>query len=309
MVGAARRDCRVGVLRQDGSTVGFFPFHVGRARVARPIGRKLADYQGAIVDPAVEWGPEDLVRVCGLRGYSFDHLLGAQTQFRPFFDRVAPSPILDFTVGSEGHPHAPDQPPPHGPSEARRKWRRIDRRWGLRFELHEPDRRSLKTLVRWKSEQYRRTGQFDALSRPWVVEVLERAHATQTKDLAGVLSCLYADETLVAAHFGLRSGPVLHSWFPAYDVGFAKYSPGLMLLLAITEAAAADGVQIFDFGKGAEEYKSLFANRSIEVGTGSIEIGRASAVAARLARAMWSIPLRSPLYRHVHRLRRRLEMG
>ena len=199
--------------------------------------------------------------------------------------------------------------PQLGPDEARLKRRRLERRWGLRFELHETDPGSLRTFLRWKSEQYHRTGAFDVLSRPWVVEILERVHGTQADGFSGVFSCLYAGDSLVAAHLSLRSGPILHSWFPAFDVEFAKFSPGLVLFLEIAEAAPAHGIRVFDFGKGDEPYKQLFANSAIEVAAGSVERGRASAFTARTARRVWSIALHSPLYERAHRLRRRHELG
>lgn len=306
IVAAARRDARVTVLADGGSLVGFFPFHVSKTRAGYPIGRKLADYQGAIVDPAVAWDAAELVRRSGLRSYTFDHLVASQQQFRPFFAEVDRSPVLELAHGYDAYMHAVRR---GGPREAELKARRLQRRFGLRFELHQDDRGALRTLMRWKSEQHRRTGTFDTLSRAWVVEVLERVHATRTDDFAGVLSCLYARDELIAAHLGLRSGRVLHSWFPAYDVRFAKYSPGLVLLLAIAEAASAHGIELFDLGKGAEEYKPRFANAATELGVGSVDVGRGSTVTSRIARMSWSRLLRSPLYSRVHRLRRRIQVG
>lgn len=300
IVGEVRRDCRVTVLRRDGDTVGFFPFHAGPRGVARPIGRKLADYQGVVVDPTVEWDAPELIRRSGLRSYSFDHVLASQTQFRPYLDAVERSPILDLTI---------ERSERLGPDEAWLKRRRIERRFGLRFEFHDPDRTSLATFITWKSEQYRRTRAFDILSRPWVVEVLERVHASRTADFAGVFSCLYAGDSLVAAHLALRSGSILHSWFPAFDPSFSRFSPGLVLFLEMIEAAPAEGVTVLDFGKGGEPYKRRFANSWTEVGSGSVESGRASAITARTARRLWSIALRSPLYNRVHRLRRAREVG
>jgi CelD/BcsL family acetyltransferase involved in cellulose biosynthesis len=308
IVGEARRDSRVGVLARDGATVGFFPFHAGARRAARPIGRKLADYQGVIVAPDLEWDAAELVRLCGLRSYSFDHLVRAQAQFERSFVAVESSPALDFEKLDRDRGDGAE-PALLGPDEARLKRRRIERRFGFRFSLRESDPAAFQTFMRWKSEQYRRTGAFDVLSRPWVVEVLERIHTTQTDDFSGVFSCVYAGDTLVAGHLGLRSGPILHSWFPAFDTRFAKYSPGLVLFLEIAEAAQSHGVRLFDLGKGAEPYKLLFANSAIEVGVGAVESGRASALGGRAARGLWSLALRSPLYERVHRLRRRYELG
>lgn len=244
-----------------------------------------------------------------MRSYVFNHLIGAQIEFRPFFTAVARSPVVDLAEGLDAYVHRQREAGRTVMQEIRTKTRRLDRRFGLRFVWHEAERAALATLVRWKSEQYRRTRVFDLFSRRWVVEVVERLHATQSPDLAGVLSCLYTDETLIAVHMGLRSGRLLHSWFPAYDHRFAKYSPGLVVLLAVIEAAATRGVRRFDLGKGEESYKPRFANGSIAVGAGSVDVGRASTAAARVTRTSWNLALRSPLYHQAHRLRQRLELG
>src|SRR5207248_8103260 len=127
-----------------------------------------------------------------------------------------------------------------------------------------------------------------------------------TPRMAGVLSCLYADDELVAAHFGMRSGAVLHSWFPAYTPSLNRYSPGLVLLRMVLEAAPAHGVEVFDLGPGTESYKSRFANATLEVGAGWVAATRTSDLARRVSDRSWSAVLHSPLYRRAHRLRQRL---
>ena len=54
----------------------------------------------------------------------------------------------------------------------------------------------------------------------------------------------------------MRSGGVLHVWFPTYDPALAKYSPGLVLWLELARAAADLGLWQFDLGKGQERYKT-----------------------------------------------------
>jgi CelD/BcsL family acetyltransferase involved in cellulose biosynthesis len=92
-----------------------------------------------------------------------------------------------------------------------------------------------------------------------------------------VLSAVYANERLAAVHFYMRSGPRLHSWFPAYDLEFGKYSPGVCQLLLMAQHAPERGVDCIDLGKGTEEYKLMFASRSVMLGEGAIETRRLSA--------------------------------
>jgi CelD/BcsL family acetyltransferase involved in cellulose biosynthesis len=298
-VASVRRDVHVAVLRDAGEIVGFLPFQRALGGAGRPVGGKLTDYQGAIVAPGLGWDVRSVLRGAGLRSLRFDHLIASQRPFRPYFSSVASSPVVDLDD--------PAKPPPGAPSQAARKRKRLERRSVLRFTRSEASGDALRTLMGWKAAQYRRTGAFDAMGRPWVRDVLERLHATRTDALAGELACLYADDELLAAHFGLRSGRVLHWWFPAYDAAFARDSPGLVLLRLLLDDAPEAGIGLLDFGKGEEDYKASFANDAIELGVGVAEADRFSAWRGAASRAAWGRALRSRLYRPVNHLRKRLD--
>ena len=70
-----------------------------------------------------------------------------------------------------------------------------------------------------------------------------------------MLSAVYAGEHLIAAHFGLRAGPVLHWWFPVYDPEFSRLDPGWMQLRAVLEAGPELGLERIDLGRGDGEWK------------------------------------------------------
>jgi CelD/BcsL family acetyltransferase involved in cellulose biosynthesis len=161
------------------------------------------------------------------------------------------------------------------------KLRKLEREVGaLRFDFASRDASVLAQLVEWKSAQYRRTGRRDRFARPWI--------ATLVRDLLagdiGVLSALYAGDHLVAAHFGLRSHGTLSCWFPAYDTRFARYSPGLALHLEMARAAAAEGLQRLDLGKGDEPYKLSLRTGSADVAEVWLERRSAAALVRRAQR-------------------------
>ena len=95
---------------------------------------------------------------------------------------------------------------------------------------------------------------------PWARQLLARLRLPQPDGFDGVLSTLYAGETLCAAHFGIRTGRVLHYWLSAYDEEFARCSPGLLLLMHIANEATERGIVRLDLGPGDEEYKLTFAS-------------------------------------------------
>jgi CelD/BcsL family acetyltransferase involved in cellulose biosynthesis len=88
---------------------------------------------------------------------------------------------------------------------------------------------------------------------------------------------LYADDQPAAIHFGMQSGSLLHSWFPAYDLTLGKYSPGSALMLLIIQHAAEQGVSLIDLGRGDDEYKLTFANDAVPLAEGIIETRRVTA--------------------------------
>ena len=125
--------------------------------------------------------------------------------------------------------------------------------------------------MRLKSQQYQRTKLLDVFRISWIVKLLDRIRAQQTDDFSGVLSALYIDDQLAAAHFGMRSANVLHYWFPVYDQELQKYSPGLILLVELARFAAAAGIHRIDLGKGSDRFKQSFMSGAISVAEGSVE--------------------------------------
>jgi CelD/BcsL family acetyltransferase involved in cellulose biosynthesis len=86
-----------------------------------------------------------------------------------------------------------------------------------------------------------------------------------------MLSLLYAGKQLVAGHLGMRSRTVWHYWFPAYDRQFAKFSPGLILLLKMAQEAEELGLRCIDLGTGLTLYKRRLMNAAVSVAEGSVE--------------------------------------
>jgi CelD/BcsL family acetyltransferase involved in cellulose biosynthesis len=138
---------------------------------------------------------------------------------------------------------------------------------------HSTDSLYWQQFCSWKSDQSLRTNVTNIFWVRWVERVLEQVRdAQQRKDFSGLFSLLFAGPHLVAAHFGMRSGPLLHSWFPAYDPLFSTCSPGLLLLMKLFEAAPELGITKVDLGKGMYEWKQRFMNASEDVASGSVEL-------------------------------------
>jgi len=134
-------------------------------------------------------------------------------------------------------------------------------------------------LLTWRAARYESRHSLELLD-----SVLSRLLAKQTPQLKGTLSVLYAGSEVAAAHFGLRSESTWHWWFPAYNPGFEKFSPGLLLILKMAEHAAQAGVRILDFGKGDQDYKRHLMNGAIPLAEGSVEASAWLSLARKVGR-------------------------
>ncbi|QHC21942.1 GNAT family N-acetyltransferase [Streptomyces sp. GS7] len=270
-VGRCRPGVRIAVVHEGAGPVAYLPFERTALGVGRAIGLGLSDAQGVVHRPGFHWDAQELIRACGLSVLEFDHLVEGQ---EPFGSRKFPvfgSPVVDVDRGFDAYLRQLRARSSKFVRTTFAKERKLGRDVApVRFVHDERDPAVLRTLMRWKSAQYRRTGRSDRFAHPWIVRLMEQLFHTRTESFTGLLSVLYAGDRPVAAHFGLRSPSVLACWFPAYDPRFARFSPGLVLHLRMAEAAAADALAYLDLGRGAKDYKNSLKTRELTVHEGMV---------------------------------------
>ncbi|MFD3516552.1 GNAT family N-acetyltransferase [Streptomyces sp. NPDC058657] len=268
-LGRCRRGVRIAVVREQGEAAAFFAYQRTGTGVGRALGLGVSDSQGVVHRPGFRWDARQLLRACGLAVWEFDHLAQGQDAFETGATGRFASPVIDTLDGYEAYLAHLRAHSPKFLKSTLAKERRLARQVGDVTYVHDArDPAALRTLMRWKSAQYRRTGRSDRFSQEWITRLVEQLFHTRTGSFAGLLSVLYADGRPVAAHFGPRSERIIANWFPAYDPHFAKYSPGLLMQLKIAEAAAAEGIAYIDLGRGQKEYKDALKTREIMVSEG-----------------------------------------
>ncbi|MEU0372657.1 GNAT family N-acetyltransferase [Streptomyces sp. NPDC006283] len=268
-VGRVRAAARVAVLWEDGQPAGFFPYEQGPLGRGRAIGLGVSDCQGAVLRPGLHVDPRELLRACSLATWEFDNLEAGQQLFERDAEGFG-SPVIDVGAGYAAYEELLRAQSPKFLRSTLAKERRLGRQVGdTRFVFDERDPAALRTLIAWKSAQYRRTGRRDRFAQRWISALVRRLHESRADGCSGVLSVLYAGRRPVAAHFGLRSRTVLSCWFPAYEPEFAKYSPGLVLHLRMAEAAAREGIGMLDLGRGDAEYKDALKTGELRVYEGA----------------------------------------
>lgn len=291
-VGRFRPDARVAVLRDGQSVTGFFPYQKRLLGLGVPICGWLTPCQGLIHAPGFEWDTRELLGECRLSAWQFDNLITSQQAFKPYHADIALAPVIDLTDGFEAYYAKVWEKSPRFCRELGRRTRKLAREAGeLRIEADARDADALRTLLAWKSEQYRQTSHVDRFERPWLVGLLDTLLATHEDHVSGVLSVLYAGDEPVAAQFGLRAEDLFVGWFTGYDPRFRRYSPGLIQLTKTAEQLAATGIQVIDMGSGAKNYyKETLKSRDTSVARG-IVTGRSVLGAAhrvRNASRLWA---------------------
>jgi CelD/BcsL family acetyltransferase involved in cellulose biosynthesis len=272
-VSAERPDTFIAVIGQGGRIEGFFPFHRNQDRAGKPIGLRISDYHGVIAPDLLEYPGVELLRACGLGRWDFRCVPVSQKIFVPWQSTIMPTISIDISEGFDRYLARLEASGSRLPKRLERMRSQTEKQLGaLRFTWHAANPAALRALLECKSDQYRRTSIPDLFDARWIANVLERLHGGQGVGCRGVLSELHAGGKLMAAHFGIRALTVLHYWFPCYLPSFARYSPGLMLLMEIARCAAAEGISRIDLGFANAAYKERFGDVTGEVARGSVTV-------------------------------------
>jgi CelD/BcsL family acetyltransferase involved in cellulose biosynthesis len=282
-VQASGRPVQVVVGYDDrGGICALLPCHRERS-LLRPVGWPGADFQGPVLAPGTTFPPRKLLSG-GVRGYTFDHLVESCPDFAPWVESRQPSPYLDVTGGLDGYLGRASRSGKDNVGQARRRTAKAERELGpVKFEADIVDEDALRRVIELKRGQYASTGVRDWFTEPDRHDLLTRLLHTRDAGFGGVLSTLHAGPHLLAAHFGIRAGSVLHWWFPVYDPQFAGLSPGWILLRELVAAAPALGVTRIDLGRGDDEYKRRAKTGETSVSQG-IVTGNNARKALRRAR-------------------------
>ncbi len=272
-VASVRSGIEVAVIEQHGESIGFFPYYRDQSNVAYPIADTLTDFQGVVVNGSVDWNARQLLSDCGLSAFYFDHLLTSGQQLQQYEWYTLSSPYMQLSDGFEAYRHNRSKSKSDLLKQVLRKSRKVEREIGpLRLEPFATDEDVFRTLIEWKTNQYLRTDTANVFSEKWTVQLLERIWQQRSETFSGMLSALYVGDQLAAVLMGMLSRGVMHFWFPAYNVELRKYSPGLILLVQIAEAAESIGINRIDLGPGPESYKASFKTGDSSIAVGAVDL-------------------------------------
>jgi len=292
------------VERDDEGVRSLFPGHC-LASQFKPVGWPGADFQAPITRLGIAVDPLRLLKATGLRSLEFDHLLEVPG-LEPWIESRRDSPYVDLSGGLEGYVARASRSGRDNMGQARRKARKAEKTHGpIEFVADSTDAAVLDELIALKRAQYAATGARDYFAATERVALVQRLLETRVDGFAGILSTAHVGSRLLAAHFGIRSGSVLHWWFPVYDPEFAGFAPGWILLRELAAAAPALGVTRLDLGRGDDEYKRRAKTGETVVCQGFVTSSRPALAARRVRSALVEVARSSSAVRRVQRAVRR----
>lgn len=285
-VAPIRRDARVAVVSDGEAVRGFLSYERDRMGVGRPVARFMNIAQGFVHEPDYRCEERELLRASRLSLLAFDSWLPAATALTPSHIEWVDMSVIDLKAGFDAY--YAERVAAHRKSfktlNARRK--KLERAFDtVEFTFDDPDPAALRDLLRWKSQQYRRSGWPDVLARPWVRETVDRVAALRGPGTRCVLSTLRADGRVIAADLSLLSETVYAGWIQAHDPELNAYSPGMVRTLHVIEAAAAAGARFIALGRNDEQYKQVLKNTDSVVGEGFAALPSVTAGLYRLRKA------------------------
>ena len=250
----------------DGRTVAFFPFQYrsrafAMAGIGERLGGDLSDYFGIIAAQGFRIEPRALLQLSGLNSLFYSQLDESQEGKGLVGEKALMGFRINFPNGGDVYWEEKRRIDKKFVLDTERRERNLIRECGsLQFVFSDVDFvASLERVISEKRSQYRRTHVGDVLSGERTRSVLHTLCQTRDVYCSGVVSTLYAGNTWVASHFGLRCKSTLHYWFPVYNPLLKVFAPGRILLKQIIQCAQANGLECIDRGGGDSIAKRDFA--------------------------------------------------
>jgi len=275
LVSTIRDDVEVALLYKHQELIGLFPFQRSAHQIALPVGGWFSDYHGVIARPGIQYDPKQLLEMCGLSAWHFNHLLQSQTPWQPYrWNWIeASSPYMDLSAGFAAYRKERKQAHRELLEQTLRKGRKLSREIGdVRLVEHLDDRAACEQLIEWKIAQYREMGVRNYLGPAWAAKFIHALVQTSGEHFSGRLSALYAGDRLAALNLSVQSRGVWHALVMAYNQELARYSPGLILLAELAQKCEPLGITKLDLGRGTESYKASLMSGAVALAEGALDL-------------------------------------
>ncbi len=263
----------VALYREEGRLCGIFPgcvINKGGVRFLTWLGGFFAvDYGGVLFDPSADCSIADFMeqalrllrqqsgfRLCYLHNVRHDapEYPWLKQQLHEFRGDVAPYIALQGDFDS--YLDSLKQFRKKQKSDTLRQIKRLSQKGELEFRIvagSDPRASALlEAFFEQKRWRFRSSGVHGVLLMPGYEEFY-RDQARHNDSIH--LSYLALNGEIIATHLGYCYQQRFYYLMPSYDYRYASYSPGRVLAYYLIRDCFAQGVELFDFSIGSEEYK------------------------------------------------------
>ncbi|MEE2526543.1 GNAT family N-acetyltransferase [Hyphobacterium sp. HN65] len=260
-----RSDVRILVARDDQGREAYMGVHKTASGCIRPIGGALSDYHGWVAEPGFDAAMSDLLKAADLDSFRYFALLKPGYGV-PGDGRGLAADISAGDTASLIRAHKPSRA-----KQFRRLDRKLEKEQGeVELVIDDADDRAYTALMGWKTAQFAATGRHNILGTGWIAGLLDDVRRTHGDSWGGQLVTLRAGGKPVAAELGPFWNGIFHPWIAAYDVDYAAYSPGHLLVRRLLKAMSAETIRRYDLGADDAPYKQEFANTEIATYSGLV---------------------------------------
>lgn len=308
-VGRVREDASVSIFRRGDRAVAFFAHHRRPGGFGRPIGAPFADYHGVVSQRGAFDAPTDIIGLAGLKVFRHGGLIDPNRLFPVPADAIEGFSIDLTGTTADAYLETRRAASPKKFKSYRRLLNRL-RELGPLSLRAETDLATFEILLRWKHDQFHRTGAQDVLRPAWATRLMHDLFEMRQGPMTGLMLTLRAGDRLVGGHFGVRQDidgrVVFHPWIASTDPDLAACSPGNAFLDQAIRAMPELGLCVYDLGVGHDHYKRPFSASIRRVGAGLQPAADGQGAFRRAADQAWRI---GPLGRSgaVGKVRRRLD--
>ena len=247
------------VIREQDKIMGYFPFQV-RGNVVQSLGTPLTDYQATICAQELDIDMISVLQKHGEARFEFNGWIGKGVGNTNHL--VAHAYHADIRDGFDSYFAARKSQNPSFFKSFQRRARALAKDVGeVHCQIGVATSNDVDKVVTLKRTQYKQKGTYDVFDCGWTLQLLYSIAENSNQEFGLQFAYLKIKDQLIACELFLIDGDYAHSWFPAYDADFAKYSPGHILTMKIIEKLAAIGVTTLDFGIGYEKYKESLATQ------------------------------------------------
>jgi CelD/BcsL family acetyltransferase involved in cellulose biosynthesis len=141
-----------------------------------------------------------------------------------------------------------------------RERRRAERAGGVRVERADEERfdEIFDALCHLHQRRWEARGEPGIFGDPAAAAFHREAARAFLRSGALRLYSLRIDGRIAAAIYAIQSGARVYLYLGAFDLAFARRSPGTLVIAHAIEAAIGEGATEFDFLRGREEYKYVW---------------------------------------------------